>query len=395
MKTDEASVANALLQPTLPRAHSYSLRSRLRIRTSMRTRYKAAISFDLRQISQGMTTYSQYKEQWVCGTLFLVGLLAAAAAASDTTSGGEDYYSSTCPQATVTVRYMVNSFVKQNRNLAGGFQRLHFHDCFVRGCDASVLLSSTVNATEMDSIANKGSLRGFEEINMIKTVLESLCPATVSCADILALAARDATVRGGGPSWPVALGRKDGFLSLQEEADALPGPYMTYDQLVACFAAVGLSEQDMVVLSGAHTLGRAQCRTVLSRLYNYNGVSNMTDPFLDARLARQLKRKCPPDVRPGAFLPMDPTKNIFDHLYFCAVLARRGLLGSDAQLLTSPVGLELVTKYCQPDSSFFSDFAAAMVKMGNINWATQGEIRRNCSVINENVAAIHMPLPSR
>ncbi|KAL2649890.1 hypothetical protein R1flu_018018 [Riccia fluitans] len=100
----------------------------------------------------------------------------------------------------------------------------------------------------------------------------------------------------------VALGQKGDFLSLQEEANAPAAPYMTYDQLEARFTAVGLSEQDMVVLSG-----RVQCRPVLPRLYNYDGVLNVMDPFLDAQ-ANQLKMRCPTDVRQGGFLPMDPTK---------------------------------------------------------------------------------------
>lgn len=103
---------------------------------------------------------------------------------------------------------------------------------------------------------------------------------------------------------------------------------------------------------------------------------------MDKKLVKELKKKCPHGVQPGNFLPMDPTKNTFDHLYFTSVLAKRGLLGSDAQLLNSPVGLDLVTKYSQPGSSFFSDFAAAMVRMGSIQWATQGEVRINCSQTN-------------
>lgn len=45
---------------------------------------------------------------------------------------------------------------------------------------------------EKNALPNKNSLRGFDVIDKIKSDLESASPSTVSCADILTLADREA-----------------------------------------------------------------------------------------------------------------------------------------------------------------------------------------------------------
>lgn len=65
----------------------------------------------------------------------------------------------------------------------------------MQGCDGSILLDSTPGNTDVEKLAGPNlSVRGYDVVDQAKQRLEAACPQTVSCADIVALAARDASV---------------------------------------------------------------------------------------------------------------------------------------------------------------------------------------------------------
>ncbi|CAL5077480.1 unnamed protein product [Urochloa decumbens] len=303
---------------------------------------------------------------------------SAAAAAGPLLDVG--FYSKTCPAAEDIVRNETEAAIKESPDLAAALLRLHYHDCFVQGCDASVLLDSTpTNTAEKDATPN-GSLRGFDVVARVKAALEAACPATVSCADILALMARDAVVLAQGPTWRVALGRRDGRTSSAGSCGELPPLHGDIGLMAEAFAAKGLDVKDLVVLSGAHTLGKARCPSYADRLYP------SADPALDARYADRLRMRCAAGSS-NSSSELDPGSCVtFDTSYYRHVARRRGLLRSDASLLDNRFTRAYVLQAASGryDGHFFHDFAVSMAKMAAIAVLTgeQGEIRRKCNVAN-------------
>eukprot|EP00258_Populus_trichocarpa_P044625 XP_024460644.1 peroxidase 27 [Populus trichocarpa] len=295
------------------------------------------------------------------------------------------FYRRTCPDAEIIVHETLHRYISRDPTLAAPLLRMYFHDCFIRGCDGSVLLSSTEkNQAEKDAIPNK-TLRGFNVIDAVKSALEKNCPGVVSCSDVLALVARDAVLMIGGPHWDVPTGRRDGRVSIANEAlFNLPSPFANITVLKQQFAATGLSVKDLAVLSGGHTIGIGHCTIISNRLYNFTGKGD-TDPSLDPRYAAQLKKKCKPG-NSNTVVEMDPGSfKTFDEDYYNIVAKRRGLFRSDAALLDDAETRDYVKFQSRTQGSTFAqDFAESMVKMGYIGVLTgeQGEIRKRCAVVN-------------
>ncbi|PKI39725.1 hypothetical protein CRG98_039895 [Punica granatum] len=286
-----------------------------------------------------------------------------------------DYYLMTCPFAEQIVKTTVNSALQEDPTLAAGLIRMHFHDCFIEGCDGSVLINSTKdNTAERDSPANL-SLRGYEIIDDAKEEIEQQCPGVVSCADIVAMAARDAVFWAGGPVYDIPKGRKDGRRSRIEDTINLPAPTLNASQLIDMFGKRGFTAQEMVALSGAHTLGVARCSSFKQRL-------NDADPSMDASFAKTLSRTC--SGGDNAEQPLDPTRTTFDNAYYWALQAKAGVLFSDQSLFTGPRTSGVVNGYAMNQAMFFFDFQRAMIKMGNLDVkeGSKGEVRSNCHRVN-------------
>ncbi|KAK8921218.1 Cationic peroxidase 1 [Platanthera zijinensis] len=295
-----------------------------------------------------------------------------------------NFYSDICPEALPTIQMVVYNAIANDPRIAASFLRLHFHDCFVNGCDASVLLDDTPTFKgEKTAGPNNNSLRGFDVVDEIKAAVTLACCGNVfSCSDILAVAARDSIVALGGKTYDVQLGRRDAKSADPNAADAdLPSPDFDLSALVSNFESHGLDLQDLVVLSGAHSLGFARCATFRGRIYNESST-------IDPEFAGALRSQCPQENEGGGgvLASLDDSPARFDVDYFSGLKQRRGLLHSDQQLFSGCGGDadSLVSFYSEKREAFWEDFGAAMVKMGSLNVLTgiEGEIRENCRFVN-------------
>ncbi|KAJ9553310.1 hypothetical protein OSB04_017355 [Centaurea solstitialis] len=287
-----------------------------------------------------------------------------------------NYYSKSCPKLFPTVKSVVQSAIWKEKRMGASLLRLHFHDCFVNGCDGSILLDDTPSFTgEKRATPNFRSARGFDVVDDIKSAVEKACPGVVSCADILAITARDSVQIDQVGC--VKLGRRDARTASQGAANnSIPPPTSSLSRLVSLFNAAGLSARDMVALSGSHTIGQARCTSFRARIYNETN-------NLDSSLGTSRRSNCPRPAGRGDdnLAPLDiQSPNAFNNHYYNNLINRKGLLHSDQQLFNGGSADSIVRQYSRNPNLFYSDFAAAMIKMGDNKPLTgsSGEIRKNC-----------------
>ncbi|KAK0572175.1 hypothetical protein LWI29_027320 [Acer saccharum] len=342
--------------------------------------------------------------------LVLVLVLFLFAASPSCADLSFNFYAVSCPAAEFMVKNTVRSASSDDPTIPGKLLRLLFHDCFVEGCDASVMIQG--NGTERSDPAN-ASLGGFSVIDSAKRVLEVFCPGTVSCADILALAARDAveTVRffalkftvfmfllhfipltktwkqTGGPALQIPTGRRDGRVS--EAANVRPNivdTSFTMKEMIKIFSSKGLSLEDLVTLSGAHTIGSAHCSAFSDRFQeDSKGKLTLVDTSFNTTYADELMKKCPADASPSITVNNDPqTSFVFDNQYYRNLLAHKGLFQSDSVLLDDNRTRNPVEGFANDQESFFRSWGQSFLKLTSIEVKTgeEGEIRQTCSVTN-------------
>ncbi|EEE62233.1 hypothetical protein OsJ_17020 [Oryza sativa Japonica Group] len=294
----------------------------------------------------------------------VVMVVVAAAAMSVEAELSVDYYKKSCPGVENVVRYHVAKALKANRKEGAALVRLIFHDCFVRGCDASVLLDPTAENphTEKTAPINIG-LAAFELIDEIKAAVEERCPGVVSRA---ADAQRD-----------------------------LPDSTFTISELIRNFRRKNFTIEELVILSGAHAVGVGPCSSLRARL---TGPPEQILPGYRSLLAGKCAAGEDPivpnnvrDEDPAAvaatipsFLPKLRKFEFLDNSYYHNNLARIVTFNSDWQLLTEKKARGHVHEYADNGTLWDEDFSDALVKLSKLPLPpkAKGEIRRHCRRVN-------------
>ncbi|XP_075493407.1 peroxidase 73-like [Primulina tabacum] len=323
--------------------------------------------------------------------LTIISLFICIILCSSSTSAQlrRNYYANICPNVEKIVLEAVTLKFQQTFVTVPSVIRLFLHDCFVQGCDASVIVASTSrNKAEKDHPDNLSLAGdGFDTVIKAKAAVDKIpsCRNRVSCADILAMATRDVIALAGGPPYTVELGRFDGLRSNAADVNGnLPQPTFNLNQLNAMFGRNNLTQDDMIALSACHTVGFSHCSKFSNRIYSFSR-QNPVDPTLDKEYVAQLQSMCPKKVDPTIAIDMDPTTpRIFDNAYFKNLKNGKGLFTSDQVLFTDRRSRPTVNTWAKKPLTFNNAFIQAITKLGRVGVKTakNGNIRFDCGRFN-------------
>ncbi|KAI3951791.1 hypothetical protein MKW98_013849 [Papaver atlanticum] len=302
----------------------------------------------------------------VIGVVGDIGVMNSSSTVAEATAGllSYQYYETSCPQVESIVTDKVALILLSDPASSAALLRLLFHDCQVQ-------MSSSKNF----------AIRNRETMGIIKTMVDSVCPGTVSCSDILVLAARDAVAMSGGPKIKVPLGRKDSNSSSHTFADAsLPAANTGVSEILSIFTKRGMTVEESVAILGSHTLGVSHCVNIMDRSSRQIIRANRT-PF-ETLLA--LRCAFGPSFSNSGTVGNDVTISKFDNQYYKDTSRGRGLLKIDSDMSMDPRTAPIVERFAQNQNEFFKEFTAAFLKLTSANVLTghQGVVRTKCNAVN-------------
>lgn len=118
----------------------------------------------------------------------------------------------------------------------------------LQGCDASIMLNGPNSELVSD---NNFGIRRLDFIDNVKSTMETMCAKTVSCADIIALAGREAVFHSGGPDIQIPLGRKDSASASNFNADkSLPSATSSVSSMLSLFGTFGMTTEESLAILG-------------------------------------------------------------------------------------------------------------------------------------------------
>ncbi|MED6119885.1 Peroxidase 21 [Stylosanthes scabra] len=296
-----------------------------------------------------------------------------------------NYYRTSCPRAEQIIKEQVIHLYNKHGNTAVSWLRNLFHDCIVNSCDASLLLDTAEEVVSEQASPRSFGMRNFKYVNTIKEAVEKECPMTVSCADIIALSARDGIVQLGGPTIQIKTGRRDSKQSYAADVESfIPNHNDSMSLVLSRFQEIGIDVEGTVALLGAHSVGRVHCVNIVQRLYPE------VDKTLNPSHAEYLKRRCPnpnPNPKDVEYSRNDlVTPMIVDNNYYKNILQHKGLLTVDEELATDPRTSPYVINMAHDNDYFNQHFSRAILLLSENNPLTgdEGEIRKDCRYVNRN-----------